>query len=290
VKQYALVSILLIFISNAFVFSQATITIPAVHIPAQHIPSQHLPATHIPEIETPYGKMPGVDIPAVDIPGFDIDAVDTTSQIIDLPDFAKVYRNDLLAYSSKKSDSTINVPSSFSYSLSIKERNARFLKYSGYANKQMLDLFELADLDQSGTLSWDELSIFQIRLFKSYSYYSEQHALRPDQFFAIGGGDCKAWSIVTAAFCHYWGYDAYVACFFLGNIGHAICFVHGPVDPPISFVSWEIHGARTVEGNNIPAGIYIPVDYDHVGSYSNALIAGMTLDYFLTPEEMYRRW
>ena len=266
--------------------SENTITIPAVHTPAQHVPGIHIPAIHIPEKKTSFGTIAAIDIPAIDIPAFDIPATDTTEETVQVPEYSRIYRSRIVSYSRTTHPTTV-VRTVTETPLSVESRNTAFTARATYATPEMLRLFATADVDQSGTLSWDELEYFQQRLYRTYGYHAEAVALRPDQFLALGEGDCKAWSLMTAAFCAYWGWDAYIACFFNSEVGHAICFVRSPYPVPDGFVSWKISGRKTVEGDVIPPGEYVPVDYDHVGSFSNALSAGMTLDYFLTPTKTY---
>jgi hypothetical protein len=270
--------------------SESTITIPAIHVPPRHVPGIHIPAIHIPAKKTSFGTIAGFDIPAIDIPAFDIPATDTTAETIQVPEYSRIYRSQIVSYTRTTHPTTV-VSTTSENALTVESRNAAFTAHAAYATSEMLRLFASADVDQSGTLSWDEVEYFQQRLYRTYGYHTEAVALRPDQFVDRGEGDCKAWSLMTAAFCAYWGWDAYIACFFNNEIGHAICFVRSPYPVPAGFVSWRISGRKTVEGDVILPGEYVPVDYDHVGSFSNALSAGMTLDYFLTPAKTYgERW
>jgi len=50
---------------------------------------------------------------------------------------------------------------------------------------------------------------------------------------------------------------------------------------------FRFKGRVTVEGDQISDGEYVPVDYDHVGSFSSTTQAGMEMTELFTPSRVY---
>jgi len=263
------------------------IVIPAMTIPEVFIPAQNIPGKTIPAYNTPYGIIPEIVIDSVHIPAIIVPRVDTRTQIVNIPQFEKVMRITLDKYISASKNSNIAITLNADQ-IDIDKRVALFVRNFSFSDPMLMDLFINADIDKSGKLSLSELTIFQQNLTKNYKYIDNNIALRPDKFLALGGGDCEDWALLTAALCNFWGIDAYIACFF-GNeeYGHAICVIKYENNIPFQHIFWQFKNLFTNEGHSIPDGIYIPIDYQFVGSVSSALSAGMKLKYLFIPSQMY---
>ena len=212
----------------------------------------------------------------------------------EVPDFARITSAAVLRYA--RSGTTMrpnlsvpNPSSRIPYTpIPVVARTNLFISKYGIKDEKLAAVFAAADADKSGDLSWAELATFQGVLYKHFSYKSNATALSPDEFVRQGGGDCEDWALVTAAFCDYWGWGAYVACFFGGSAdGHALCMVKSPERVPGGFTYWHVTSSQTLEGDAMPSGDYVPVDYDQVGTLSNAVKVGETLKYFMTPTKIY---
>jgi hypothetical protein len=265
------------------------IVIPEVHIPAQTIPGYTIPGYTIPAQRTPYGVIPEIVVPTIVVPDIHVPEVRTSRTVIELPDYHLISREDLVNYS-RRTPQPVPRPAPLRITHESMSRSDRIQAFSAYdrrASSSLLELFADADTDRSGTLSWPELAAFQRRLMSSHRYRSNGYALHPVDFMKAGGGDCEDFSLVTVLLARFWGWDAYVACFFDRRSGHAIAMVRSPGPVPRNYQSFSLTGVRTLHGDSVPAGRYVPVDYEHVGSYSTALRAGMVMEYIMSPEQMY---
>ena len=117
---------------------------------------------------------------------------------------------------------------------------------------------------------------------------SNQIVLRPDEFLAEGGEDCEDWSLVTAGLLRFWGWECYV-----GSIGspdnaesHAVCLVRMN-SKPSAYSYYEFEDSALLGGMRVRAGYYVPIDYEHVGSLSNAVGRGWRLRYIREPVGIY---
>ncbi len=167
-------------------------------------------------------------------------------------------------------------------------RTVAFRVATGIASEKLEALYEKADTDGSGRLAWDELSAFQSRISREYSYLSNEPALRPDQFLQQGGGDCEDWALFTCGLLRYWGWDPWVGSLGPagGGTGHAVCMVRLAEKPP-RFAWWHIDEDGTMGGLPVKEGWYVPVDYEHVGELSNAVEDGWDLRALWRPESIY---
>lgn len=264
-----------------------TITIPAIVIPARVIPGLHIPERRIPARRTPNGVIPEIVIPAIDIPAIRIPAINTAAVDVEIPDHAVLRQSEVRNYErSSTADQTRGTRPTY-LTMAREDRDRAFAEYFPHSNVPLLSLLASADLDRSGTLSWHELHVFQRRLVEDYQYLRNSMALSPDLFLYEGGGDCEDWALMTVALARYWGWDAYVAGFFDSRSGHALALVRSPDPVPDYYFSWDIRGARTLKGDRVPDGRYVPVDYDFVGGFSSALRAGMELRHYMNPDRMY---
>jgi hypothetical protein len=167
--------------------------------------------------------------------------------------------------------------------------NARlFRRATGIADEGLEQRYAAADTDRDGGLSWAELEAFQYQLHREFRYLSNPTALRPDQFLAQGGGDCEDWALMTCGLLRYWGWTCYVGSFEPpgGREGHAVCLVRGE-HRPVRYGYYTVTQALTWNGEAVPPGDYVPVDYEVVGGLSNAVGENWRLESFFRPEKIY---
>lgn len=251
-----------------------SIVIPALHIPGRHIPGVHIPGLRLADL--------GVEVPAIDLPDLDIGAVDTTAFTVSLKDFSPAKVEEYRRTTPRPTPSPPPLPPS-----PTSRRVETYLAKTPWATRELVRLFTQFDTDGSGGLTWDEVQRFQSFTYRHFRYLANDTALRPDDFVAQGGGDCEDFALYSCEFFRFWGWPAFVAGFFLGNEGHAVCFVRAEAAVPTLYLSYPLAGRRTLEGDPIPAGTYVPVDYDQVGGYSSAVKAGMELKDYFTPAKIY---
>ena len=130
--------------------------------------------------------------------------------------------------------------------------------------------------------------MFQEALRDRFAYVSNGTALRPDEFYSSGGGDCEDWALMTAGLLRFWGFDAFVGSLRPpdDSSGHAVCLVRLDGEPKgMIFYPFEESGA--FNGTDVDAGYYVPIDYQHVGSLSSAVGKNWRLRYIYIPEEIY---
>jgi hypothetical protein len=160
---------------------------------------------------------------------------------------------------------------------------------TGIADSALINKYLAADLDGSGKLSFSELEAFQKATYRDFSYKDNDYALRPDLFLAAGGGDCEDFALYTAGLLRFWGWEPYIASFAPSSsgIGHAVCFSYeeGAIPAGYSYVS--LSGWTTEDGSELKAGRYLPIDYDQVGSLSNAVGKSWKLREVYRPEAIY---
>jgi hypothetical protein len=158
-----------------------------------------------------------------------------------------------------------------------------FIQATGISDKKLIDIYITADTNNDGDLQWEELETFQKKLVKQYKYLDNEPVLRPDQFIRAGGGDCDDWSVMTAGLLRFYGAEPYIARYGRTKvIGHAICLLKvAPDNCPEKYMSYEISGFH-----NIPAGTYIPIDYDEVGGLSGVDRRWKISDIYI-PENIY---
>jgi hypothetical protein len=175
------------------------------------------------------------------------------------------------------------------------KRNAAFTKANGCRSPQLLDLYARTDSNDDGQLSWDEIRIFQKRLYANYKYQINDPALSPDQFLAEGGGDCEDWALVTVGMLQYWDIKAYIGCFSPPEndkrIAHAIALVPVPEQVDGMFAYNITNSTEWYSGRSIPDGWYVPIDYATVGGITNAMGKDWTLTQVVDGTRMYgERW
>jgi hypothetical protein len=169
-------------------------------------------------------------------------------------------------------------------------RSRAFRAVTSILDETLEATYERADANRNGQLDWAEVSAFQSRLERRYSYMSNELALRPDQFQAEGGGDCEDWALFTCGLLRYWGWDPWIGSLAPSEnaVGHAVCLVRVP-DRPSRGTWWSVEDDGTLGGYPVKAGWYVPIDYDTVGSLSNAVGDGWKLRAIWEPESIYEK-
>lgn len=165
-------------------------------------------------------------------------------------------------------------------------RADRLARVSGVTDELVISRFDRADLNRDDELSWHELKRFQREVFRDFRYENNATALRPEEFFVAGGGDCEDFAIFSAAMLTYWGWEAYVASMGTSQYdAHAVVFVK--VDHAPSWASsYEITAAET-NPRFAAGGTFVPVDYDVVGGITNAVSPGSTVTDIVVPRQWY---
>lgn len=168
------------------------------------------------------------------------------------------------------------------------KRAGSFIEASGISDPELLTVYAAADTDGDGGLSWRELEVFQELVFGTFIYADNPRALSPDEFLSAGEGDCDDFALFTAGLVRFWGGLPYIGVIRGGDrtIGHAVCLVYTPDEPEYP-VFWTNDGSAVYPGIDLPAGYFVPVDYEYVGSLSNAVSEGWTLAEIMIPEEIY---
>jgi predicted transglutaminase-like cysteine proteinase len=165
-------------------------------------------------------------------------------------------------------------------------RIERLARKSEVKHELVISRYDRADLDHDDELSWRELRKFQEAVFRDFRYESNGKALRPEEFFLTGGGDCEDFAIFSAAMLTYWGWDAYVASMGTNdNDAHAVVFIK--VDRPPAWASFYEIPKGTGNPRFAASGTFVPVDYDVVGGLSNAVTPGSTVTDIVVPRAWY---
>jgi len=164
-----------------------------------------------------------------------------------------------------------------------------FVETMGFFNADLVSRYLDADLNCSGRLAFEELKVFQSNTFSEFRYEANETALRPDEFLAAGGGDCEDFALYTAGLLRFWGWEPYLGSLAASerSTGHAVCLSFEEGSFPQGYTYFEIDGWTTEDGSPLQAGTYVPIDYDHVGSLSNAVGSGWKLRSVYIPE---RAW
>ena len=171
-------------------------------------------------------------------------------------------------------------------------RKAHYSAVTGFNSERLLNIYTSADLNYDNILSWQEIDMFQKKINQSFSYINNNTALNPVDFLINGGGDCEDWSIFTCGMLRFWGYTAYVGVVDGGNGSglHAIALFYKKTPPANrSYSYYQFDTSFTFYNITLPAGCYLPIDYNHTGSFSNASRPDSPLHYVYIPEEIYGR-
>jgi hypothetical protein len=168
-------------------------------------------------------------------------------------------------------------------------RKPRFSEVTGLDDRALIHRYLTADLNTSGKLSFDELAVFQKKTYHEFRYEDNEFALRPDEFLEAGGGDCEDHALYTAGLLRFWGWEPYLGSFGPsgGGTGHAVCLSYEEGSLPGNFTYYEVASWSTYDGTSLKSGKYIPIDYEKVGSLSNAVEKGWTLRSIYIPEKAW---
>lgn len=156
-----------------------------------------------------------------------------------------------------------------------------FRKHTGFDDPELIALYIAADHDANGEVSWDEVRRFQSLLDRDFEYLHNHKALRPTEFMSAGGGDCEDWALMTAGMLRFWGAPVYVGSLTSSEGRHAVALVRTDDVPQYS------HPIDIETGGYLPPGRYVPIDYDHVGTLSNAVAGTYTVNWIRVPEELF---
>jgi hypothetical protein len=164
-----------------------------------------------------------------------------------------------------------------------------FVAAMGFFNADLAGRYLDADLNGSGRLGFEELKVFQEAVYREFRYMPNELALRPDEFLAAGGGDCEDFALYTAGLLRFWGWEPYIGSLAAsrGSTGHAVCLSFEEGAFPKGYTYFDIDEWTTEDGSPLPAGTYVPIDYDHVGSLSNAVGSGWKLRSVYIPEKAW---
>ena len=164
-----------------------------------------------------------------------------------------------------------------------------FVKAMGFFDAELVSRYLDADLNGSGRLSFDELKVFQQKTYREFRYESNKLALRPDEFLAAGGGDCEDFALYTAGLLRFWGWEPYLGSLASSKsaIGHAVCLSYEEGAFPKGYEYFRLDGWTTEDGSPLRDGTYVPIDYDQVGSLSNAVEPGWKLRSVYIPEKAW---
>lgn len=167
------------------------------------------------------------------------------------------------------------------------ERQNQYTALIPWATWTMLSAFSAIDWDRSGQLTWPKIQAFANYLSNTHAYGESAKALRPDEFDETLTGDCKAFSLYLAEFFRFWGWDSFVAGYLDGDNGHAVCLVKPNIPLLRSMIQIPLYDATTIEGDPIPNGTYIPIDYYVVGGFTKAKTKAMSLHDIFTPDKIW---
>jgi len=142
------------------------------------------------------------------------------------------------------------------------------INYRGYGtpiDKRTEREYHSADKDGDGWLSPIEIVDFVTKWNNLFRYTHNVWALTPTEFHKSKAGDCEDIAIFIADFFNYWTVPAYVGGIESKLGGHAIVLmgVHEAVDGFINFY--------VAPGTYVEEGYYIPIDYDVIGGFSDAV-------------------
>ncbi|MFP4212355.1 MAG: transglutaminase domain-containing protein, partial [Alkalispirochaeta sp.] len=139
----------------------------------------------------------------------------------------------------------------------------------------LLEVYRGADTNGDDRLSWNELEAFQRWVKRRFRYEHNSTALPPDQFGAVGGGDCEDFALYTCGLLAYWGYECYVGVFVpagqpYSQNAHAVALmvVDDPAWYPVTIDIGDWPHATAPASSRTKT--VIPIDYDVVGGFTEA--------------------
>lgn len=164
-----------------------------------------------------------------------------------------------------------------------------FVSMTGLTNSSLITRYLEADLNGSGKLSFDELETFQRKTYREFRYEANELALRPDEFIKAKGGDCEDFALYTAGLLRFWGWEPYLGSIgpARGGVGHAVCLSYEEGSFSKLYTYYELEAWTTEDGSGLKPGKYVPIDYDQVGSLTDAAENGWKLRSIYTPEKAW---
>ncbi len=164
-----------------------------------------------------------------------------------------------------------------------------FIHITGISDPALIKQYLSADLNGSGRLSFNELEAFQEKTVLAFKYQKNEFALRPDEFIAAGGGDCEDFALYTAGLLRFWGWEPYIGVLRPqnGSGGHAVCLSYETEPFSENYVYYNLQSWATADGTALKPGSYVPIDYQYVGSNSNAIEKGWKLKEVYIPEKAW---
>jgi hypothetical protein len=169
------------------------------------------------------------------------------------------------------------------------ERSRAFRAATGIQDSEVLKYYIQADTDYDDVLSWPEIGAFQKALYRVFTYQNNDTALRPDKFVVSRGGDCEDWALFTCGLLTFWGYTSYVGSVDgNGGGGHALTLFYKKTKPANYQYRYYYFPVDTrLSGVELPAGYYLPIDYNHTGTFSEATADGSPLRRVYEPRLIY---
>ena len=166
----------------------------------------------------------------------------------------------------------------------ISSGSKAFRLSTGIKNIFLEKFYFSADTDNSNSLSWSEVENFQEKICSRFDYILNETAWSPDIFLKSGGGDCEDWALFTCGLLTYWGIESVVGVLRIKgkNTGHAVCLMYIGNIIPGRGLYYEIDNVC-----GFKPGVYIPIDYENIGSFSNAVGEDWVLKEMYKPEEIY---
>lgn len=169
------------------------------------------------------------------------------------------------------------------------ERSRAFRAATGNQDSEVLKYYIQADTNYDDVLSWPEIGAFQKALYRDFTYQYNDTALRPDKFVSSRGGDCEDWALFTCGLLTFWGYTSYVGSVDgNGGGGHALTLFYKKTKPANHQYHYYYFPVDTrMSGLDLPAGYYLPIDYNHTGTFSSASIQDSPLRWVYEPRSIY---
>ena len=145
-------------------------------------------------------------------------------------------------------------------------------------SEPLLNLYESVDWNGDGELSYGEINDFQDWMGEYFTYRHNFTASDPVKFLWDLGGDCEDYALFTCGLLEYWGIETYVGIV----LGESRGTTHA-----ISLLVEKTKPSKGVEYFSSRKGFLVPIDYLHVGEFSEATMPGSPLGHIYAPRDMY---
>lgn len=259
-------TILFIFFICSSISAQQKYSVPRVITPQRIIPSKTIAGTTIKGKMTALGRLPDIVFDSIYIPEIIFESVDTSTSYNSFNDLKK----STISYAVKTERPKKGIHD-------ITERIRVYQSYQPNTSEEVISIFIRFDLNGSSNISLDELQVFLDYMLTNFSYQANNIALSPSDFLIRRGGDCEDFAIFTSDFLTFWGEDSFVGGLYNARTGHAIALLKVDIVPK-GYQSIDLNKYTGYREIGIPTGIYIPIDYNYLGTYSNATEMGMVLE------------